>query len=220
VAIHHDDEEDSGIITLVASAPSDKESAGYLNAYQWNKDDEAPAWAVLGGKPIENPSQPKFVTDGFGITLSLQKISPSYFRLAAGVPGRIKDDAVIKDTGMVVVYEYNPTRNRQWTIVGRPIISQDPGIKFGQSVALLDDVVFVGAPGASQEAGLVRLLKFDSSTKTFQVSKAKTGFSAGDEFGISVSSARLGSDGRTIVVAGATARKSQSGPGYVLVLDV
>jgi hypothetical protein len=105
-------------------------------------------------------------------------------------------------------------------IVGTPLLSQDPGIQFGQSVTLIDDVVLVGAPGASQEAGLVRLLKHDSSTGSFLLSKAKTGFFPGDGLGIAVSAARRSSDNRTIFVAGATARKSQNGPGYVLLIDV
>jgi hypothetical protein len=220
VAIHHEEEDDSGTITFVASASNDEESAGYMTSYQWNKRDESPSWVLLGKDPIENPSEPKYATDRFGSALSLRKISPSLFRLAVGVPGKVNPDASVTKTGMVVVYKYDLSMDTEWMIVGTPLLSQDPGIQFGQSVTLIDDVVLVGAPGASQEAGLVRLLKHDSSTGSFLLSKAKTGFFPGDGLGIAVSAARRSSDNRTIFVAGATARKSQNGPGYVLLIDV
>lgn len=215
--------EDSFSLLVVASAPRNFQTGGYVGAYQW--DSSSQEWRQLGGKEMTNNAVSAAFsasTDNeYGHVLSLSKTSSSTFRLAIGIPFKNDPNTGSKNVGMTVVYEYNTT-DTAWAVVGEPITSHSVGDGVGYSVKLLDEgnLLIIGAPGSVGSSGSVKILRYDWSLNSFTTTGTTMMGSGvhGEEFGAAVDATRRSNDNRLVLTVGALL-KSETQPGYVAILE-
>ena len=202
---------------LVASAPSDTNSNGYVRAFLWNGSD----WGVLG-QDIVNNVAPASTNDLFGHALSVSMAPKdgniTVYRVAVGIP--YKAMGTNTNSGMVAVYEMNASSTNpgsSWNLVGAPITS--PGgaayAKFGEALQLDGNILVIGSPGSNGQSGETFLYQYQELVGQWVQSPVViSGTGSGDQFGSTVSLARPTANG-IIFAGGAVSGIDNNSSGYV-----
>lgn len=189
---------------LVASAPRNPRSSGYVRAWKWDKKE----WVQLG-KDIVNTIGHRH-SDRFGHSLSLSKTVSGQYRLAIGAPEA-------KETGIVAVYTYSD-KEKDWIQLGDTLVgSVEQEQLFGFSVSLLrGEVLAVGAPDKKpKQPGTVFLYHYINGQWVAYSATGLVGALAGDGFGHQVALAASATLAGSFTLAASAVQDSNGGPGYV-----
>jgi hypothetical protein len=124
--------------------------------------------------------------EGFGWSVDISDIGET---VAASAP--------VSGKGRVAVYQYDPVGSK-WQQVGDDLVGDYDGQNFGYSVSLsgIGNIVASGAPGNTNDTGLVAVYQF-SGSKWEPMGSPIPGAFVGQRFGGSVS---LSLDGQTLAV--------------------
>lgn len=199
---------------VVASAPWNSNLDGYVGTWEWNSATQD--WVRWGSGDIFNDYLPSLSSDRFGHSVAMSTTQEGVHRLAVGVPW--KSVAGQRNAGMAVVFELDPLGNR-WVQLGEPIVDESPvaHAEAGNSIDFIDGtILLVGAPGAAERAGQVRLYRFDERQRQWEVHPVSlTGRNEGDDFGVSLAAQReVEIDQGISLVVGAISQNRGSN-GYV-----
>jgi len=163
---------------LCVGAPRNLEFGGYVTCYELVDQN----WKQLGSV-IRNLAPTRY-DDNFGHSLRVQKN-----RVAIGVPGR-NHDIRNQDSGMVIVYEYNPS-TKNWRRLGNTIQSSTPARsdQMGFSVDMDGNTLAVGSPGRNSR-GQVDLYYYNPATDEWEANPSPLTGNTGSTFGFSISMTR------------------------------
>jgi hypothetical protein len=195
---------------LVASAPHDVVSNGYVLAWQW----DGLSWTRLGGKSMVNNLSLSASNDRFGQSVCLSETTGGTYRLAVGVPFQQVGSSA--GAGIALVYEYNLT-DSLWHSVANPVYHGSTSDEFGTSVQLTSsgNKLVVGSPGYANRIGLLSFYTFNSTLGIWEnTPQSVQGIHEMDDFGQAVAVSNAG-NGQILIAAGAMVDASDR-PGYVL----
>ena len=154
-------------------------------------------------------AEPAFAEDTLGGKVALKN--------NIAMLGVMRRDDKGKDSGAVVSFEREANTWQQTQIFTAP--DAKPGDAFGQSIALTESHLIIGAPrndALDVDSGAAYIYKRDKNTWRYQTKITASDGAAGDLFGISVAI-----DGNTILVGADLHDKTAENAGavYVYVLD-
>jgi hypothetical protein len=159
---------DDGSLICVGAPRNDK-YGGYVQCFEEEAKEEskkrkstATRWKQVG-ETIQNEDGKLKHDDKFGASIRVSRDpSGTRHRVAIGAYG--KNSKKARDTGHVVVYEFNPsTAGRGWIRLGKNVLTlENPGQDFrmGFSLDFHEDLLAVGIPGFQDGAGKVQVFEF------------------------------------------------------------
>jgi hypothetical protein len=196
---------------LVAGAPQGADGRGAVYVYRYRNDH-----TVTLARKLVVPFSSAGADFGWSVAID------NYTAIIGGPPPVVIERAILvagapgygNDVGRVRAYERALAANVNWPSNGPNILAPNPtdGDRFGESVAIADNWLAVGAPGRNGERGEVFVYeRVAVNTWIFRESFTLPDAAAGDRFGTSVG-LHIASDGAVWLAAGAP-RKDQTGPG-------
>jgi hypothetical protein len=202
---------------LCVGAPRNSDFGGYVQCFEEQKEDSFPfniQWTLVGDT-IRNSKQPVRYDDTFGAAISVSRDpTGTRHRVAIAAPGKNGPNNSIFDSGIVIVYEFNPNNpERGWIQLGRTeITSVNPGKDFqmGYSIDLHGDLLLVGVPGATNNDGGGQMELFEFETSSWHWKRQPRIFQGltGSNFGSAV---RMTPDGSTVVVGSPRSEENNYG---------
>jgi hypothetical protein len=203
---------------LCVGAPRNLDLGGYVQCFEEQKEDNFPfnhiQWTLVGDT-IRNKKKPVRYDDTFGAAISVSRDpTGTRHRVAIAAPGKNGANKSLFDSGIVIVYEFNPINpERGWIQLGRTeITSVNPGEDFqmGYSIDLHGDLLLVGVPGAASNntGGQMELFEFERSSWHWKRQPRIFEGLTGSNYGYAV---RMTPDGTTIVVGSPQSEENNYG---------
>jgi len=202
---------------LCVGAPRNSDSGGYVQCFEEQKDDSPSnhiQWTLVGDT-IRNNNKSVRYDDNFGAAISVSRDpTGTRHRVAIAAPGKNGTKKSLFDSGIVIVYEFNPNNpERGWIQLGRTeITSVNPGKDFqmGYSIDLHGDLLLVGVPGAASNnaGGQMELFEFERSSWHWKRQPRIFQGLTGSNYGSAV---RMTPDGTTIVVGSPQSEENNYG---------
>ncbi|OEU06347.1 hypothetical protein FRACYDRAFT_254944 [Fragilariopsis cylindrus CCMP1102] len=202
---------------LCVGAPRNSDFGGYVQCFEEQKEDSPfnhIQWTLVGDT-IRNNNKPVRYDDNFGAAISISRDpTGTRHRVAIAAPGKNGTKKSLFDSGIVIVYEFNPNSpERGWIQLGRTdIASVNPGKDFqmGYSIDLHGDLLLVGVPGAASNnaGGQMELFEFERSSWHWKRQPRIFQGLTGSNYGSAV---RMTPDGTTIVVGSPQSEENNYG---------